>query len=210
MRSTVLGAVLCFTLLCCVAPAHSTGRIDPDGFLYHYRGQAQVIVLGSCFPQNTSFGGIEAQLNFSLVSVGGALGVGYTHLEYEVNAEKKKTNGGYTHLTLQWRPLQLIGYRLAYRYLDVHGDLGVLAGGLTEGGQRSLRASLFTGGGLDFAVPLRTLSIRRTLAERSRNLPDHGRLQLVINLWYRAHLKQRPKDALAHELLLGLGLRGVM
>jgi hypothetical protein len=186
-----------------------SGYRDRDVFLYVIRGQGQLVLLTSLYGFD-DFGSVEAQLNVSMVSVGAAVGFGYNRVNVPTETSDRYYHGGFSHLAIQWRPLQLISPRIAYRYVDVHGDLGFIVGGLRRSGSSRLRGAIYGGVGLDGAIPLMKRKIKRTRSELRKGMPNIGYFMLVITAQYRYMLKQVPKDADRHELVLGIGVRSVM
>jgi hypothetical protein len=192
--------------------------MDPDGYVFKHRGQAQLRVSAlASFPsrETMEFSGVEAKMSFSVVSLGAELGAGWARIclegcELGEEQSEKLVHGGYSLAAFQWRPLQLIGYRAAYKYVDLHADVGGLLGGVLDGSASRFRASLFAGGGLDVAIPFKRITIQRTPAEVARGLPHRGYVALVVGSSYRFHMVQTPSASPRHELLFALGVRGTM
>ena len=207
-----LAAALVAAILLFPTVAHADevpGGRDRDGFLYIMRGQGQLVVLSSLYGFN-DFGSVELQLNFSMISAGVAVGFGYARVNVLTETSDRYYHGGYSQLAIQWRPLQLISPRVAYRYVDVHGDLGFIVGGLRRSGSSRLRGAVYGGGGLDVSIPLKKLKPKRTEEEIKKGMPSTGYLMLVITGQYRYMLKQVPEKADHHELVVGIGVRSVM
>ena len=181
--------------------------VDPDGFYWLARLQAQVLVLASAGTFGDDFGGIELQYNANLASAGVALGVRYDHLLVPHSPEGRTLHGGELDFAFQFRPLLLSDRRSAYYRADLHADLGFIAGGLRDGNGDSLwRGAVYAGAGVELPIDLYTLPFDDT---DEPYFPLAMELQLVFSVQYRYMIVQSPEGAPEHELLIGAGLRSV-
>jgi hypothetical protein len=179
--------------------------VDPDGFYWIARAQAQILILTSAGTFFDDFGGVELQYNAALASAGIALGLRYDHLLVPHWAEGRTLHGGELDFSFQWRPLMLSDRRAAYYRADVHGDLGFIAGGLQdENGDSLWRGAVYAGAGVELPIPIYTLPFDDV---DEPYLPLAMELELVVSVQYRYMIVQSPDTAPEHELLLGLGLR---
>ncbi len=165
--------------------------------------QGQAIILTSLSNMPGCFGGIELQLNISLLSIGLAKGIRYERVGRQ---DENSLHGVHSHGALQWRPLQLLPWKI-YRYLDLHGDFGYVAGSLWS--KRRLRTGLYFGGGLDVGIPL----VRSLSKEKGKDgwpTESGGIFQLVLSANYRYYVLNRPEEVPSHDFLLGIGIRGTL
>ena len=100
--------------------------------------------------------------------------------------------GGYLHIGLQVRPMQMLAYgdEPVYRHIDLRGELALMLGGV--GGPDDdlwLRAALALEVGVDLCLG---------------NPED---LHAVVGVGYRYHATQRPEWAPSHYLMLSFGMR---
>ena len=197
-----LGLLFC-PLFWLLAP--STARAQ-ESFTGRWRkAQGQALVLTTVGDMPGHFGGVELQVNASVLSFGVAAGVRYER----VGRESKNTlHGTHAQTSLQWRPLQICPCNL-YRYLDIHGDFGYAVGRLWGDGESHWRSGLFLGVGLDGGIPLWS-TLRRERGRDGMYRQRGGIFQLVFSVGYRYFALNRPPASPDHELLLGLGIRGVL
>ncbi|MBI5491206.1 MAG: hypothetical protein HY905_27995 [Deltaproteobacteria bacterium] len=209
--SRLLVVVLALAVPSAARADHDDGEphlaVDPDGFYWLARAQAQLLVLGSAGTFGDDFGGLELQYNAALASIGVALGLRYDHLLVPHSSEGRTLHGGEVDFAIQWRPLMLSDRRAAYMYADLHGDLGFIAGGLRDDNGDSLwRGAVYAGAGFDLPITLFVVPFDEA---DEPHIPLAMDLQLVLTVQYRYMIVQSPGDAPVHELLVGAGLRGV-
>ena len=179
--------------------------LDPDGFSWYSRLQAQFLILNSAGTFFDDWGGIELQYNAALASAGAALGLRYDHLLVPHAAGGRTAEGGELDFALQWRPLMLSDRRAAYYRADIHGDLGFLVGGLRDADGDSLwRGAVYAGAGVEIPIPVYTIPLDDV---EERSLPLAMELEVVLSVQYRYMIVQSPATAPEHELLLGVGVR---
>ena len=147
--------------------------------------QVQLVGLGRAPMPSGGFGGIELQLNASVLGIGAAAGVFWEQSPPGVDA--RSWQGGGIILAAQWRFVgSIIGD--AWVYVDPSLELGFLLGGGADGGSPAFRGAVFLGAGV--TLPLR-----------------HDNPQLVLSVQYRYLPAQLPAIIPDHALLIGLGLR---
>ena len=179
--------------------------VDPDGFYWIARAQAQFLILTSAGTFFDDFGGLELQYNAALASAGVALGLRYDHLLVPHSASGRTLHGGEVDFAFQFRPLLLSDRRSAYYRADLHADLGFIAGGLRdENGDSRWRGAVYAGAGVELPIPLVTIPFDEV---DEPYMPLAMELQLVLSVQYRYMIVQSPDAAPEHELLVGVGLR---
>ena len=206
-RHACAAAAFFVAAMLCARPA---GALDADGYAGWARAQVQYIILGSMGDMGAYFGGLEAQVNLSLASVGLAAGLRFDRVLLRCETCGRIVQGGAVDLALQWRPLHLLGRRLTYTMVDLHADLGFVFGGLRDGGDSLWRTAVYVGGALDFTVPLKPMQLKTFRSSGNAMMPDVAWTQIVFSVQFRHMLVQEPCGAPEDEVLLGAGIRVVM
>lgn len=191
----VLGSAL---LVPCLAIVVGHGPVMPSGLgikpSMKLRPQAQATILAQ-LSNAQRFGGIEAQVNLSIYSLGIALGAGYEQVNVRSPGQSAVLHGGYVHVGLQWRFVALL-HKKVFRWFDPHIDLGGLFGGVRgerDGTAWLQRGALFRG----------VFYVGASADVRLAPWKVHP----VLTVQYRFHAAQRPTEAARHSLLLGIGIR---
>jgi len=169
------------------------------------RAQGQLVLFSSLSQMEGYFAGQEIVLNASVLSLGVAGGIRYERVGSDSGGD---FHGFHVNTAFQWRPLQLLPCRL-YRYLDMHGDFGYVAGRLWSKGESLLRFGLFFGLGLDGGVPLWN-NLRVEKRSDGKLVETGGIIQLVLSVGYRYFLLNRPDVVPVHEMQFGVGIRGTL
>ncbi len=169
------------------------------------RAQGQLVLFSSLSQMEGFFAGQEIVLNASVLSLGVAGGVRYERVGSDSGGD---FHGFHVNTAFQWRPFQLLPWRF-YRYLDLHGDFGYLAGKLWSKEESRLRFGLFFGLGLDGGVPLWN-NLRVEKRSDGKLVEKGGVIQLVLSVGYRYFLLNRPDMVPVHEMQFGVGIRGTL
>jgi len=211
LRPACAGLVLGLLLFSLSAAAGEAAQPkDSTGVMRLLRAQGQYIVLGSLGSMGENFGGLEMQVNASALSFGLAAGLRFERVLLKSGTCSRLLQGGHLDVAVQWRPLQLLSPRLTYHMMDIHLDVGFITGGLRDGGESIFRSGIYMGGSLDWTVPIKAVSTKASKSELEAGMPAFLWSQLVFSVQYRRMLVQSPSDAEVHDLLLGIGIRGVI